>query len=441
MKTATVVLFVALVGFSNAFFFPQSGGGGCGCAPPPPPPPCHCAPPPPPPACGGGCGAPPPPPPPPPAPCGAPSGCGGGYAPPPPPENLLNMADLPGMDVFAAPLKCTHCDVVKTGFESLKIHVWMEHTTWLPLRCMICKAQRTTVQQMREHMIAVHKDQPQIFQYHYNKVAEFVERAVQTAVNRHVQEQRNMLINFYGGFHGEMPRLENVEEANIVRDEAVTGEEMATLADMFEVDSSLMNNTGLDHHKMDDIEREPSTIEIEKHENNVDPAGDGVIIIEPNNNEITKDEVVDHKVEAPGPSSEYLHQALDAMHTTKRMAASPEAPVQRKKKLRQCKSEFGASPAAEIPAAEQCRVCLSNVTQKNRTNHVFMHLGKDYFINRYCCLFEHCQYGSHRKDAIDMHLAKEHKKRDRTMINDRSKDLDLEFDAMAAKMFGESGED
>ncbi|KAK0394343.1 hypothetical protein QR680_000689 [Steinernema hermaphroditum] len=96
---------------------------------------------------------------------------------------------------------------------------------------------------------------------------------------------------------------------------------------------------------------------------------------EPNNNELIKDKVVDHKIQAPGRCSGYPRHAMCTRKLLWRRRSST---------------------TAEIPAAGQCSVCLSNVTQQNRTNHVFMHLGEDYSIYRYRCLFEHCQYGTHR---------------------------------------------
>ncbi|KAK0394056.1 hypothetical protein QR680_000546 [Steinernema hermaphroditum] len=156
---------------------------------------------------------------------------------------------------------------------------------------------------------------------------------------------------------------------------------------------------------------------------------------EANNNELIKDKVVNRRIQAPRRSYGYPRHA---MCTRKRMADL--ATVQHKKTPQYGTSVPGTGPAAEIPAVEQCSLCLCNVSQQNRVNHVFMHLG-DYSFYRYRCRFEHCQYVTYRKKAINMHLTRAHKKRDSAMIDDRSEDLDLEFDAVAAKLFGETGED
>ncbi|KAK0394053.1 hypothetical protein QR680_000546 [Steinernema hermaphroditum] len=149
---------------------------------------------------------------------------------------------------------------------------------------------------------------------------------------------------------------------------------------------------------------------------------------EANNNELIKDKVVNRRIQAPRRSYGYPRHA---MCTRKRMADL--ATVQHKKTPQYGTSVPGTGPAAEIPAVEQCSLCLCNVSQQNRVNHVFMHLG-DYSFYRYRCRFEHCQYVTYRKKAINMHLTRAHKKRDSAMIDDRMEyALGDDFNSAAAQ--------
>uniref|UniRef100_A0A915D2C1 C2H2-type domain-containing protein n=1 Tax=Ditylenchus dipsaci TaxID=166011 RepID=A0A915D2C1_9BILA len=87
----------------------------------------------------------------------------------------------------------------------------------------------------------------------------------------------------------------------------------------------------------------------------------------------------------------------------------------------------------------QCNKCMKPVTAGARQMHMFFHLGKDHDTYRFRCKHPGCTVEHYRKDQMENHQAKTHKKVDLDMMEDRSLELHSLCQKMSMELLGTIG--
>uniref|UniRef100_A0A0N5C7E5 C2H2-type domain-containing protein n=1 Tax=Strongyloides papillosus TaxID=174720 RepID=A0A0N5C7E5_STREA len=377
-------------------------------------------------------------------------------------------------------LKCTECGVVKTTSEDLEIHIKVEHLNWLPFECPLCKISRPSDNQMREHIHSSHRQNAAKFQYLDNESAKrtlqlmmdkaHLAAAASSSSSSLSPSKSNINKLSLNGYESSPQKISNkrtlVDNLLFSKLAPALNGCKASLSPTSSpnspaaTSSSTTNNNLLQlpsSRKRPATSTTTSSISSTTTNNDLYTTESFLAQLQKNtstNNDVNDDDkeyrenVIDStnneidlglqlaslfgsiKQENPGKEEEktLLDSTSNSLNLTALLnssVANLDAEETKRSKIMAKKRVLGL-----------CSRCQKPVTAGSRQVHIFYHLGKDYSMYRFQCLYPNCTVAHYRKDQLEAHHIKAHGGINPSMLEDRSQELNAACQELSMELLG-----
>ncbi|CEF69704.1 Zinc finger, C2H2 domain and Zinc finger, C2H2-like domain-containing protein [Strongyloides ratti] len=386
-------------------------------------------------------------------------------------------------------LKCTECGVVKTTSEDLEIHIKVEHLNWLPFECPLCKISRPSDNQMREHIHSSHRQNTTKFQYLDNETAKRTlqlmmdkahlaaassssssssssllksninkvsvndcENLSQKSSNKRTLVDNLLFSKLAPALNGCTASLSPTSSPNspaasstttttsntnllqlpISRKRPATStttssssSSTTTNNDIYTTESflaQLQKNTSKnnDINLKNDDDKEHRENEIQTSNNEIDFSIQLANLF----GSLKKDNLL-CKMEKETSPIDSTSNTLNLTALLNSSVANLDAEENKRSKIMAKKRVLGL-----------CSRCQKPVTAGSRQVHIFYHLGKDYSMYRFQCLYPNCTVAHYRKDQLEAHHIKAHGGINPSMLEDRSQELNAACQELSMELLG-----
>uniref|UniRef100_A0AAF5I215 C2H2-type domain-containing protein n=1 Tax=Strongyloides stercoralis TaxID=6248 RepID=A0AAF5I215_STRER len=293
-------------------------------------------------------------------------------------------------------LKCTECGVVKTTSEDLEIHIKVEHLNWLPFECPLCKISRPSDNQMREHIHSSHRQNTTKFQYLDNETAK---RTLQLMMDK----------------------------AHLAA---------ATLSSSLASSSSSLLKNNINKLSLNGYENSPQKSTTKK------TLVDNLLFskLAPALNGCTASLSPTSSPNSPAASSTTSSNNLLQLSSSSRKRPATSTTTSSISSTTTNNLDAEESKRSKIMAKKRvlglCSRCQKPVTAGSRQVHIFYHLGKDYSMYRFQCLYPNCTVAHYRKDQLEAHHIKAHGGINPSMLEDRSQELNAACQELSMELLG-----
>uniref|UniRef100_A0A0N4Z456 C2H2-type domain-containing protein n=1 Tax=Parastrongyloides trichosuri TaxID=131310 RepID=A0A0N4Z456_PARTI len=368
-------------------------------------------------------------------------------------------------------LKCTECGVVKTTSEDLEVHIKVEHLNWLPFECPLCKISRPSDNQMREHIHSAHRQNATKFQYLDNEKAK---RTLQLMMDKaHLAAasyKSNKSTSSVNGHDNGSSQLFS-SSSSISTKKTVDNLLFSKLAQTVNASSSSALNGCTASLSPTSSPNSPaaSTVAVnipssrkrqattdlyttesflaQLQKNSVkEECDENGTILNDTTNGVTSSEVDlsfqlaslfgnikkdtqlkrDDTIRAPDTTiSSTANTSLNLTALLNSSVANLDAEESKRSKIMAKKRVLGL-----------CSRCQKPVTAGSRQVHIFYHLGKDYSMYRFQCLYPNCTVAHYRKDQLEAHHIKAHGGINPSMLEDRSQELNAACQELSMELLG-----
>uniref|UniRef100_A0A0K0DZ93 C2H2-type domain-containing protein n=1 Tax=Strongyloides stercoralis TaxID=6248 RepID=A0A0K0DZ93_STRER len=385
-------------------------------------------------------------------------------------------------------LKCTECGVVKTTSEDLEIHIKVEHLNWLPFECPLCKISRPSDNQMREHIHSSHRQNTTKFQYLDNETAKrtlqlmmdkahlaaaTLSSSLASSSSSLLKNNINKLsLNGYENspqksttkktlvdnllFSKLAPALNGCTASlsptsspnspaassttssnNLLQLSSSSRKRPATSTTTSSISSTTTNNDicttesflaqlqknalkNNDINLTNDNDKEHRENDFKTTNNEIDLGIQLANLF----GSLKKDNPV-YKKEKEGTPLDSTNNSLNLTALLNSSVANLDAEESKRSKIMAKKRVLGL-----------CSRCQKPVTAGSRQVHIFYHLGKDYSMYRFQCLYPNCTVAHYRKDQLEAHHIKAHGGINPSMLEDRSQELNAACQELSMELLG-----
>uniref|UniRef100_A0A0K0F1S9 C2H2-type domain-containing protein n=1 Tax=Strongyloides venezuelensis TaxID=75913 RepID=A0A0K0F1S9_STRVS len=378
-------------------------------------------------------------------------------------------------------LKCTECGVVKTTSEDLEIHIKVEHLNWLPFECPLCKISRPSDNQMREHIHSSHRQNATKFQYLDNESAKrtlqlMMDKAHLAAaaassslslspsksnINKlslngyesspqKISTKRTLVDNLLfsklaPALNGCKASLSPTSSPNspAATSSSTTNNNLLQLptsrkrpATSTTASSSISSTTT----NNDLYTTESFLAQLQKNTSTINDINDDEKeyrenIIDSTNNEIDLGLQLASlfgSIKQENSIKEEEKTLLDTTSNSLNLTALLNSSV--------ANLDAEETKRSKIMAKKRvlglCSRCQKPVTAGSRQVHIFYHLGKDYSMYRFQCLYPNCTVAHYRKDQLEAHHIKAHGGINPSMLEDRSQELNAACQELSMELLG-----